>query len=76
MDATQVKKYRDLLRGAEKNIGLRLYCDNGIIIDEIEMFVNWNDTDNVVIAIKANEDQVNHPGVKLKTIIADYEMIQ
>ncbi len=40
------------------------------------MFVNWNDTDNVVIAIKANEDQVNHPGVKLKTIIADYEMIQ
>ena len=76
MDATQVKKYRDLLRGAEKNIGLRLYCDNGIIIDEIEMFVNWNDTDNVVIAIKSNEDQVNHPGVKLKTIIADYEMIQ
>ena len=40
------------------------------------MFVNWNDTDNVVIAIKSNEDQVNHPGVKLKTIIADYEMIQ
>lgn len=76
MDATQVKKYRDLLRNAEKNIGLRLYCDNGIIIDEIEMFVKWNDDDNVVIAIKSNEDQVNHPGVKLKTIIADYEMIQ
>lgn len=76
MDATQVKKYRDLLRGAEKNIGLRLYCDNGIIIDEIEMMVNWNDDDNVVIAIKSNEDQVNHPGVKIKTIIADYEMIQ
>ena len=76
MDATQVKKYRDLLRSAEKNIGLRLYCDNGIIIDEIEMFVKWNDDDNVVIAVKSNEDQVNHPGVKLKTIIADYEMIQ
>lgn len=76
MDATQVKKYRDLLRAAEKNIGLRLYCDNGIIIDEIEMMVNWNDDDNVVIAIKSNEDQVNHPGVKIKTIIADYEMIQ
>lgn len=76
MDATQVKKYRDLLKATEKNIGLRLYCDNGIIIDEIGMMVHWNDDDNVVMAIKANEDQVNHPGVKLKTIIADYEMIQ
>lgn len=76
MDATQVKKYRDLLKATEKNIGLRLYCDNGIIIDEIGMAVKWNDDDNVVIAIKSNEDQVNHPGVKLKTIIADYEMIQ
>lgn len=76
MDATQVKKYRDLLKATEENIGLRLYCDNGIIIDEIGMCVKWNDDDNVVIAIKANEDQVNHPGVKIKTIIADYEMIQ
>ena len=25
MDATQVKKYRDLLKATEKNIGLRLY---------------------------------------------------
>lgn len=76
MDATQVKKYRDLLKAAETNIALRLYCDNGIIIDEATMFVQWSDADNVVIAIKSNEDQVNHPGVKIKTIIADYEMIQ
>lgn len=76
MDATQVKKYRDLLKAAETNIALRLYCDNGIIIDEGTMFVQWSDADNVVIAIKSNEDQVNHPGVKIKTIIADYEMIQ
>ena len=70
MDATQVKKYRDLLKAAETNIALRLYCDNGIIIDEGTMFVQWSDADNVVIAIKSNEDQVNHPGVKIKTIIA------
>lgn len=76
MDATQVKKYRDLLKAAETNIALRLYCDNGIIIDEGTMFVQWSDADNVVIAIKSNEDQVNYPGVKIKTIIADYEMIQ
>lgn len=76
MDATQLKSYRDKLYGAETNIALRLYCDNGIIIDEGTMFVKWDDANNVVIAIKSNEDQVNHPGVKIKTIITDYDMVQ
>lgn len=76
MDATTLKMYRDKLRAAEKNIALRLYCDNAIIIDEGFMFVNWDDANNVIMAIKSNEDQVNHPGVKIKTIITGYEMVQ
>lgn len=76
MDATQLKAYRDKLYAAEKNIALRLYCDNGIIIDEGTMFVKWDDASNIVIAIKSNDDQVNHPGVKIKTIITDYDMVQ
>jgi len=34
MDATQLKAYRDKLRATENNIAIRLYCDNGIIIDK------------------------------------------
>lgn len=76
METATVKMFRDKLRAAEKNIAIRLYCDNGIIIDEGTMFVKWDDANNVILAIKSNEDQVNHMGVKIKTIIADYSMIQ
>ena len=76
MDATQLKAYRDKLRATENNIAIRLYCDNGIIIDEGSMFVKWDDTNNMILAIKSNEDQQNHPGVKMKIIITDFDMVQ
>lgn len=76
MDATQLKAYRDKLRATENNIAIRLYCDNGIIIDEGTMFVKWDDANNVILAIKSNEDQQNHPGVKMKIIITDFDMVQ
>lgn len=76
MDATQLKAYRDKLRATENNIAIRLYCDNGIIIDEGSMFVKWDDANNVIMAIKSNEDQQNHPGVKMKIIITDFDMVQ
>lgn len=76
MDATQLKAYRDKLRATENNIAIRLYCDNGIIIDEGSMFVKWDDANNVILAIKSNEDQQNHPGVKMKIIITDFDMVQ
>lgn len=76
MDATQLKAYRDKLRATENNIAIRLYCDNGIIIDEGEMFVKWDDANNVIMAIKSNEDQQNHPGVKMKIIVTDFDMVQ
>ena len=76
MDATQLKAYRDKLRTTEHNIAIRLYCDNGIIIDEGSMFVNWDDANEVIVAIKANDDQQNHPGVKTKVIITTFEMVQ
>ena len=76
MDATQLKAYRDKLRATENNIAIRLYCDNGIIIDEGAMFVKWDDANNVILAIKSNEDQQNHPGVKMKIIVTDFDMVQ
>lgn len=76
MDATQLKAYRDKLRATENNIAIRLYCDNGIIIDEGSMFVKWDDANNVIMAIKSNEDQQNHPGVKMKIIVTDFDMVQ
>lgn len=76
MDATQLKAYRDKLRATENNIAIRLYCDNGIIIDEGTMFVKWDDANNVILAIKSNEDQQNHPGVKMKIIVTDFDMVQ
>lgn len=76
MDATQLKAYRDKLRATENNIAIRLYCDNGIIIDEGSMFVKWDDANNVILAIKSNEDQQNHPGVKMKIIVTDFDMVQ
>ena len=76
MDATQLKAYRDKLRATENNIAIRLYCDNGIIIDEGSMFVKWDDANNMILAIKSNEDQQNHPGVKMKIIITDFDMVQ
>lgn len=76
MDATQLKAYRDKLRATENNIAIRLYCDNGIIIDEGSMFVKWDDANNVIMAIKPNEDQQNHPGVKMKIIVTDFDMVQ
>ena len=76
MDATQLKAYRDKLRSTEQNIAIRLYCDNGIIIDEETMFVKWDDANEVIVAIKANDDQQNHPGVKTKVIITTFEMVQ
>lgn len=76
MDATQLKAYRDKLKTTEQNIAIRLYCDNGIIIDEGTMFVKWDDPNEVIIAIKANDDQQNHPGVKTKVIITTFEMVQ
>lgn len=76
MDATQLKAYRDKLRATENNIAIRLYCDNGIIIDEGDMFVKWDDANNVIMAIKSNEDQQNHPGVKMKIIVTDFDMVQ
>ena len=76
MDATQLKAYRDKLRATEQNIAIRLYCDNGIIIDEGNMFVKWDDANEVIVAIKANDDQQNHPGVKTKIIITTFEMVQ
>lgn len=76
MDATQLKAYRDKLRATENNIAIRLYCDNGIIIDEGTMFVKWDDANEVIVAIKANDDQQNHPGVKTKVIITTFEMVQ
>lgn len=76
MDATQLKAYRDKLRATEQNIAIRLYCDNGIIIDEGNMFVKWDDANEVIVAIKANDDQQNHPGVKTKVIITTFEMVQ
>lgn len=76
MDATQLKAYRDKLRATENNIAIRLYCDNGIIIDEGTMFVKWDDANNMIVAIKSNEDQQNHPGVKMKIIITDLDMVQ
>ena len=74
MDATQLKAYRDKLRATENNIAIRLYCDNGIIIDEGSMFVKWDDANNVIMAIKSNEDQQNHPGVKMKIIVTDFDI--
>jgi len=76
MDATQLKAYRDKLRATENNIAIRLYCDNGIIIDEGSMFVKWDDANNMILAIKSNEDQQNHPGVKMKIIVTDFDMVQ
>lgn len=76
MDATQLKAYRDKLRATENNIAIRLYCDNGIIIDEGSMFVKWDDANNMILAVKSNEDQQNHPGVKMKIIITDFDMVQ
>ena len=76
MDATQLKAYRDKLRATENNIAIRLYCDNGIIIDEGSMFVKWDDANNMILVIKSNEDQQNHPGVKMKIIITDFDMVQ
>ena len=76
MDATQLKAYRDKLKATEQNIAIRLYCDNGIIIDEGGMFVKWDDANEVIVAIKANDDQQNHPGVKTKIIITTFEMVQ
>ena len=76
MDATQLKAYRDKLRATENNIAIRLYCDNGIIIDEGDMFVKWDDANNMIMAIKSNEDQQNHPGVKMKIIVTDFDMVQ
>ena len=76
MDATQLKAYRDKLRATENNIAIRLYCDNGIIIDEGSMFVKWDDANNMILTIKSNEDQQNHPGVKMKIIITDFDMVQ
>lgn len=76
MDATQLKAYRDKLKATENNIAIRLYCDNGIIIDEGSMFVKWDDANNMILAIKSNEDQQNHPGVKMKIIITDFDMVQ
>lgn len=76
MNAAQLKSYRDKLKAAEKNIAIRLYCDNGIIIDEGAMFVKWDDANDIVMAIKANDNHVNQPGVRIKTIITDYDMVQ
>ena len=76
MDATQLKAYRDKRRATEDDRASRLYCDNGIIIDEGDMFVQWDDGNNMIVAVKSNEDQVNHPGVKFKIIITDFDMVQ
>ncbi len=77
MDNDVVIKYRDKLRAVDKNIALRLTCDNMIVIDEGKnAFVKWNDEGGYLTAAMLNRDAMNRPLEPIEVIMTGYDNIQ
>ena len=77
MDNDVVIKYRDKLRVVDKNIALRLTCDNLMIIDEAQnAFVKWNDEDGYLIAAMLNRDVMNRQHAPIEVMMTGYVNIQ
>ena len=77
MDNDVVIKYRDKLRALDKNIALRLICDNMLIIDEAQnAFVKWNDEGGYFIAAMLNRDAMNRPHAPIEVTMTGYVNIQ
>ena len=77
MESATVIKYRDLLRGIDKDIAFRLTCDNMMVIDEGKnAFVKWNDKDSYLTAAMLNRDSMSRPGEPIEVMMSTYENIQ
>ena len=77
MDNDVVIKYRDKLRALDKNIALRLTCDNMMIIDEAQnAFVKWNDEGGYFTAAMLNRDAMNRPHAPIEVMMTGYVNIQ
>lgn len=75
METAQVKRIRDIF--AKAKYAVSVYCDNGIVIDEANQFVLWDDANECVYSIRSNlRNGMDMTGAPFQFVCTSYENIQ